>query len=165
MNRRIPRTTGTNQLSLNLSVTRSPEFSGLSSVLLWPLAGLAGWIIIGGFFLLTGCLEVAIGMAQWGSPVLAGLGGLCEGGGLVTEAAGTSIGGVIGLWVTAACGPCGAGTACLGAVQDTAELIEYVTSLLSSPLTVTSKEAGLLYGGMIILLGWDVVVTESRLPL
>ena len=104
-------------------------------------------------------------MAQWGGPVLAGLGGLCEGGGLVTEAAGTSIGGVIGLWVTAACGPCGAGTACLGAVQDTAELIEYVTSLLSSPLTVTSKEAGLLYGGMITLLGWDVVVTESRLPL
>ena len=80
----------------------------------------------------------------WPSPC--GLGGLCEGNGLVTEAAGTSFGGAIGLFVTAACGPGGAGTACLGAVQDTAELIEYVTSLLSSPLTVTSKEAGLLYG-------------------
>ena len=148
MNRRIPRTTGTNQLSLNLRVTRSPGFSGLS-VLLWPLTGLAGWMITGGLFLLTGCLEVASGMAQWGGPVLAGLGGLCKGNGLVTEAAGTSFGGAIGLWVTAACGPDGAGTACLGAVLDTTELVEYVTSLLSGPLTVTSKEAGLLCGGMI----------------
>ena len=148
MNRRIPRTTGTNQLSLNLRVTRSPGFSGLS-VLLWPLAGLAGWMITGGLFLLTGCLEVASGMAQCGGPVLAGLGGLCEGNGLVTEAAGTSFGGAIGLFVTAACGPGGAGTACLGAVPDTTELVEYVTSLLSGPLTVTSKEAGLLCGGMI----------------
>ena len=36
-------------------------------------------------------------MAQWGGPVLAGLGGLCEGGSLLTEAAGTSVGGAIGL--------------------------------------------------------------------
>ena len=97
MNRRMPKTAGIDQLSLNLNVTRSLGSTCLSSVLLWPLAGLAGWIIIGGFFLLTGCLEVAIGMAQWGSPILAGLGGLCEGGGLHTEVAGTSVGGAIGL--------------------------------------------------------------------
>ena len=54
-------TTGIDQLSLNLSVTRSPGFSGLSSVLLWSLTGLAGWITVGGFFLLMGCLDVAIG--------------------------------------------------------------------------------------------------------
>ena len=101
MNRRIPRTTGTNQLSLNLSVTRSPEPSGLSSVLLWPLAGLAGWIIIGGFFLLTGCLEVAIGMAQCGGPTFAGLGGLSEGGGLCMEDVGTFFGGARALRVAA----------------------------------------------------------------
>ena len=64
MNRRIPRTTGIDQLSLNLSVTMSTGSSGLPSILLWPLAGLTGWMITGGFFLLTGCLEVAIGMAQ-----------------------------------------------------------------------------------------------------
>ena len=95
-------TTGIDQLSLNLSVTRSPGFSGLSSVLLWPLTGLAGWITVGGFFLLMGCLDVAIGMAQCGGPILAGLGGLCEGGGLCTEAVGTSIGGATGLRVVAA---------------------------------------------------------------
>ena len=80
--------TGIDQLSLNLSVNRSPGFSGLSSVLLWPLTGLAGWITVGGFFLLMGCLDVAIGMAQCSGPILAGLGGLCEGGGLCTEAVG-----------------------------------------------------------------------------
>ena len=95
-------TTGIDQLSLNLSVTRSPGFSGSSSVLLWPLAGLVGWITAGGFFLLIGCLEVAIGMAQCGGPILAGLGGLNEGGGLCTEAVGTSIGGATGLRVVAA---------------------------------------------------------------
>ena len=76
MNRRIPKTTGIDQLSLNLRVTRSPGSSGLSSVLLWPLAGLVGWITVGGFFLLIGRLEVAIGMAQCGGPILSGLGGL-----------------------------------------------------------------------------------------
>ena len=68
-------------------------------------------------------------MAQFGGPILASLGGLCEGGGLCTEAAGTSVGGATGLWVTAACGPGGAGTACLGTVPDNAELVEYLTSL------------------------------------
>ena len=69
-------TAGIDQLSLNLSVTRSPGSSGLSSVLFWPLAGLVGWMTVGGFFLLIRCLEVAIGMAQCGGPILAGLGGL-----------------------------------------------------------------------------------------
>ena len=81
-------TAGIDQLSLNLSVTRSPGSSGLSSVPFWPLAGLVGWMTVGGFFLLIRCLEVAIGMAQCGGPILAGLGGLCEGGGLCTEAVG-----------------------------------------------------------------------------
>ena len=94
-------TTGIDQLSLNLSVTRSPGFSGSSSVLLWPLAGLVGWITAGGFFLLIGCLEVAIGMAQCGGPVFDGLGGLLEGGSLCTEAVGTSVGGATALRVAA----------------------------------------------------------------
>ena len=66
------------------------------------------------------------------------------------------------LWLAAACGPGGAGKVCLGAVPDTAELVEYVPSLLSGPLTVTSKEAGLLCGGTIKLLGRDVMVLGSR---
>ena len=90
MNRRTPRTTGTDQLSLNLSVTRSPGSLGFISILLWPLGGLGGRMTTGGLFLLTGCLEVADSMAQWGGPALAGLGGLWEGGSLCTEAAGTS---------------------------------------------------------------------------
>ena len=64
MNRRIPRTTGTSQLSLNLSVTKSPGSLGFISILLWPLVGLSGRITTGGFFLLIECLEVANGMAQ-----------------------------------------------------------------------------------------------------
>ena len=94
MNRRIPRTAaGTDQLSLNLSVTKSPGSLGLISILLWPLGGLGGKITTGGFFLMTGSLDVASGMAQCGGPVLASLSGLCEGGGLRTEVAGTSVGG------------------------------------------------------------------------
>ena len=38
MNRRIPRTAGMDQLSLNLNVTRSLSSSGLSSILLWLLS-------------------------------------------------------------------------------------------------------------------------------
>ena len=64
MNRRIPRTAGMDQLSLNLNVTRSLSSSGLSSILLWLLAGLAGCTTAGGFFLLAKRLEVAFGMAQ-----------------------------------------------------------------------------------------------------
>ena len=63
---RIPRTAGTDQLSLNLSVTRSPGSLGSASILLWRLGGLDGRMTAGGFFLLTGCLEAASGMAQCG---------------------------------------------------------------------------------------------------
>ena len=97
MNRRIPRTAGIDQLSLNLSVTKSPGSLGLISILLWPLGGLGGKITTGGFFLLTGCLDVTSGMAQCSVPVLADLGGHCEGGGLRTEVAGASLGNAAGL--------------------------------------------------------------------
>ena len=50
-------------------------------------------------------------------------------------------------------------------VPDTTELAAYLTSLLSGPLTVTSREAGLLLGGMITLLDLEVVVLRSRPPL
>ena len=51
------------------------------------------------------------------------------------------------------------------AVPDTAEVAAYFTSLLSGPLTVTSREAGLLLGGVITLLDLVVVVLRSRPPL
>ena len=44
--------------------TRSLGSSGLSSILLWLLAGLAGCTTAGGFFLLAKSLEVAFRMAQ-----------------------------------------------------------------------------------------------------
>ena len=59
MNRRMPTTAGMDQLSLNLSVTRSPGSSVLSSVLLWPPGALGGGMTAACFFFLTGCLEVA----------------------------------------------------------------------------------------------------------
>ena len=102
---RIPRTAGTDQLSLNLSVTRSPGSRGSASILLWPLGGLDGRTTAGGFFLLTGCLEAASGMAQCGGPALAALGGLCEGGSLQMEVTGTSVGGATGLFLMAVAGP------------------------------------------------------------
>ena len=144
MNRGRPTTAGINQLSLNLSVTRSLGGSVLALILLWPPGAPRGSVTAGIFFFLAGCLEVTRGMAQCGGPTLAALGGLCDGGSLLTTVRGTSVGGATGLWVTAACGPGGAGTACLGTVLDTAELAMCVTSLLSGPLTVAPKEAGLL---------------------
>ena len=101
MNRRMPTTAGIDQLSLNLSVTRSPGSSVLASVLLWPPDVLGGGITTGGFFFLTGCLEVAIGMAQCGGPTFAGLGGLSEGGGLCMEDVGTFVGDARALRVAA----------------------------------------------------------------
>ena len=62
MNRRRPTTAGIDQLSLNLSVTRSLG-SCLVSVLLWPPGARGGGITVGDFFFLAGCLEVARGMA------------------------------------------------------------------------------------------------------
>ena len=54
---------------------------------------------------------------------------------------------------------------CLGAIPDCTEFAEYVTSIRSGPLTVTSKEAVLLRGGMITLLGLDVMVLGNPPPL
>ena len=130
-----------NQLSVNLSVTRSPGSSVLASILLWPPGVLGGGITIGGFFLLTGCLEVARGMAQCGGPALAALGGLCEGGSLLTGIRGTSVGGAAGPNVAV-------GTGCVlvagsSAVPDAAELM-LVASLLLGPPGVVLREACLL---------------------
>ena len=100
MNRRRPTTTGTDQLSLNLSVTRSVGDSGLASILLWPPGALGGGATAGIIFFLAGCLEVAVGMAQCGGPTLAALGGLCDGGSLLMVVRGTSVGGGAGLVVT-----------------------------------------------------------------
>ena len=91
MNRRMPRTAGINQLSLNLSVTKSLGSSRVS-ILLWSPSGLGGRLTTGGFFFFIECLEVAKGMAQCVGPALAALGGLCEGGNLLTEIVGTSVG-------------------------------------------------------------------------
>ena len=44
MNRRRPTTAGTDQLSLNLSVTRSSGGSVLASILLWLLGTLRGGV-------------------------------------------------------------------------------------------------------------------------
>ena len=79
MKRRRPTTAGIDQLSLNLSVTRSSVSSVLASVLLWPPVALGDDIITGDLFFFVGCLEVARGMAQCGGPDLAVLGGLCDG--------------------------------------------------------------------------------------
>ena len=131
MNRRMPTAAGIDQLSLNLSVTRSPGSSVLTSVLLWPPDALSGGIITGGFFFLTWCLEVAKGMAQCGGPALAALSGLCDGGSLLTGAEGTSVGGAVG--------PNDAvGTGCVvvvgsGAVPDTTGLMSGAPLLLGPP--------------------------------
>ena len=97
MNRRRPTTAGTDQLSLNLSVTRSVGDSGLASILLWPPGALGGSATAGIIFFLAGCLEVAGGMAHCGGLTLAALGGLCVGGSLLTVVRGTSVGGAAGL--------------------------------------------------------------------
>ena len=64
MNRRRPTTAGTYQLSLNLSVTRSPGGSVLASILLWSLGTLRGGVTAAVLFCLAGYLETASGMAQ-----------------------------------------------------------------------------------------------------
>ena len=52
-------TAGIDQLSLNLSVTRSLGSSVLVSVLPWPPGALGGGMVTNGLFFLTGCLGVA----------------------------------------------------------------------------------------------------------
>ena len=101
MKRRRPTTAGINQLSRNLSVTRSPGDSIPASILLWLPGALGGGVTTGDFFCLTGRLEAARGMAQCGGPTLAALGGLCDGGSLLTVVRGTSVGGAAGLLVAA----------------------------------------------------------------
>ena len=118
MNRRRPTTAGIDQLSLNLSVTRSPGGSVLASILLWPPGALRGGVTAAVLFCLAGCLEAARGMAQCGGPALAALGGLCDGGNLLTVVGGTSVGGGAGLVVTA--GADGAMRVGPSAVPDTA---------------------------------------------
>ena len=162
MNRRMPMTAGIDQLSLNLSVTRSPRLSILASILLWPPGGLGGRITTGGFFFLTGCLEVARGIAQCGGHALAALCGLCEGGSLLTEVTGTSVGGAAGLNVTV-------GTGCVmvagsSAVPDAAGLV-LVAPLLLGPPVVVRREAGLLGNGASVLPSLGRVMRCSPLPL
>ena len=142
MNRRRPTTAGIDQLSLNLSVTRSPDDSVLTSILLWPPGTLRGGVTAGVFFCLAGCLEAARGMAQCGGPTLAALGGLCDGGSLLTVVRGTSVGGAAGLMVAAgADGAVGVGS---GAVPDTAGL--GLEALLPAPPSAVPWEVRLLCG-------------------
>ena len=162
MNRRMPRTAGIDQLSLNLSVTRSPGSSILVSILLWPPSGLDGRITAGGFFLLTGCLEVARGMAQCGGPALAALGGLCEGGSLLTEVTGTSVGGAAGL--VAVVGPGCVVVVGPSAVPDAPELV-LIAPLPFGPLVVVRREFCLLGSGIAMLSILGRVVRCSPLPL
>ena len=80
-------------------------------------------------------------MAQCGGPALAALGGLCEGGSLLTGIRGTSVGGAAGPNVAV-------GTGCVivagsSAVPDAAELM-LVASLLLGPPGVVLREACLL---------------------
>ena len=162
MNRRMPRTAGIDQLSLNLSVTRSLGSSVLISILLWPPSGLEGRLTTGGFFLLTECLDVARGMAQCGGPALAALGGLCEGGSLLTEVTGTSVGGAAGLM--AVVGPGCVVAAGPSAVPDVAELA-LVDPLLFGPLVTVLREVGLLSIGRAALSILGKVVRCSPLTL
>ena len=97
---------------------------------------------------MTGCLEVARGIAQCGGPALAALGGLCEGGSLLTEVTGTSVGGAAGLNVTV--GPGCVMVAGSSAVPDAAELV-LVAPLPPGPLVVVRREVGLLGSGTDVL--------------
>ena len=107
MNSRRPTTAGIDQLSLNLSVTRSPDASVLVSVLLWSPDALGGVVEGAVLFCLAGCLEAVGGMAQYGGLALPPLGSL------LTAVMGTSVGGGAG----------GGTDTCLGAVPDGAELV------------------------------------------
>ena len=162
MNRRMPRTAGIDQLSLNLSVNKSLGSSILVSILLWPPSGLGGRLTTGGFFFFIVCLEVAKGMAQCGGPALAALGGLCEGGNLLTEVAGTSVGGSTGLVVVV--GPGCVVVAGPSAVPDAAELVLVVPFPLR-PLVVLRREVGLLGGSIYAFLILGKATRCSPLPL
>ena len=112
MNSRRPTTAGIDQLSLNLSVTRSPDTPVLVSILLWSRGTLGGDVAGAVLFGPAGYLEAVGGTAQKGGLALPALGGLCDGGSLLTAVVGTSVGG----------GADEGMNACLGAVPDGAEL-------------------------------------------
>ena len=143
MNRSRPTTAGIDQLSLNLSVTRSPNGFGLASILLWPPGALGGSVTAVVFFCLVGCLEAVMGMAQCRGPTLTALGGLCDGGSLITVVRGMSVGGAAGLAV--AVGADGTVSAGSGAVPGTAGLVPGAP-LLPGPLNAVPGEARLLGG-------------------
>ena len=113
MNSRRPTTAGIDQLSLNLSVTRSPDTSVLASVLLWSPGTLGGGVASAVLLGLAGNLEAVGGTAQNGGLALPALGGLCDGGSLLTAVVGTSVGGGADEGIDA----------CLGAIPDGAGLV------------------------------------------
>ena len=82
-------------------------------------------------------------MAQCGGPTLAALGGLCDGGSLLTVVRGTSVGGAAGLMVAA--GADGAVGVSSGAVPDTAGPV-LEAPLLPDPPSAVPGEARLLGG-------------------
>ena len=84
MNSRRPTTAEIDQLSLNLSVTRFPDIYVLVSVLLWSPSTLGGGVAGAVLLCLAGCLEAVGGTAQYGGLALPALGGLCDGGSLLT---------------------------------------------------------------------------------
>ena len=143
MNRRRPTTAGIDQLSLKLSVTRSPGDSVLASVLLWPPGALGSGVTAGVFFCLAGCLEVAVGMAQCRGPTLGALGGLCDRGSLLTVVRGTSVGGGASSVVTT--GADGAVSVGPSAVPDIAGSV-LEASLLPGPPGAVPGEFRLLGG-------------------
>ena len=135
MNSRRPTTAGIDQLSLNLSVTRSPDIPVLASVLLWSPGTLGGDVAGAVLFCLAGYLEVVGETAQYGGPVLPALGGLCDGGSLLTAVVGTSVGG----------GADEGMNTCLGAVPDGAGLVLEAPPPAGPPSAVPGR-ARLLVG-------------------
>ena len=162
MNRRRPTTAGIDQLSLNLSVTRSVGGSALASILPWPPGALGSGVTSGIFFFLAGCLEATRGMAQCGGPTLAALGGLCDGGSLLTVVRGTSVGGAAGLMVAA--GADGAVIAGSGTVTDIAGLM-FETPLLPEPPSAVPGEARLLCGCVGVYPSLGRLIRRSPVPL
>ena len=111
---------------------------------------------------MTGCLEVARGIAQCGGPALAVLCGLCEGGSLLTEVRGMSVGDAAGPNIAV-------GTGCVivagsSVVSGTAGLVLVAPLLLGPPIAVR-REAGLLGNGVGVLPSLGREMRCSPLPL
>ena len=141
MNNRRPTTAGIDQLSLNLSITRSPDTPVLTSVLLWSPGTLGGDIASAVLLGLAGYLEAVGGTAQNGGLALPALGGLCDGGSLLTAVVGTSVGG----------GADEGMNACLGTVLDGAELLledphqqDLRVQSLGGPASLVAAQASVL---------------------